>query len=45
VRLTGTNEEEGRAVLARADGITPAATMHEAAEAIVAATRSLLNRR
>ncbi|HEY3415052.1 MAG TPA: ADP-forming succinate--CoA ligase subunit beta [Armatimonadota bacterium] len=39
VRLTGTNEDEGRAILAGAAGITPAATMHEAAEAIVLATR------
>ena len=39
VRLTGTNEEEGRAILAGAQGITPAETMHQAAQAIVSATR------
>ncbi len=31
VRLTGTNEEEGREILRGADGITPAGTMEEAA--------------
>jgi len=39
VRLTGTNEEEGRRILASADGLTPAATMEEAARLIVEATR------
>jgi succinyl-CoA synthetase beta subunit len=39
VRLTGTNEEDGRAILEGASGITAAATMHEAAEYIVSATR------
>jgi succinyl-CoA synthetase beta subunit len=36
VRLTGTNEEEGRAILANARGITPAATMDEAAQKVIA---------
>jgi succinyl-CoA synthetase beta subunit len=36
VRLTGTNEEEGRAILAQAKGITPAATMDEAAQKVIA---------
>jgi succinyl-CoA synthetase beta subunit len=38
VRMTGTREEEGRALLAQA-GIAPAATATEAAEKIVALTR------
>jgi succinyl-CoA synthetase beta subunit len=38
VRMTGTREEEGRALLAEA-GITPAASATEAAEKIVALTR------
>jgi succinyl-CoA synthetase beta subunit len=38
VRMTGTREEEGRALL-RAAGITPAASATEAAEKIVALTR------
>ena len=38
VRMTGTREEEGRALL-EAAGITPAATATEAAEKIVALTR------
>ncbi|TPW12251.1 MAG: succinyl-CoA synthetase beta subunit, partial [bacterium] len=36
VRLTGTNEEEGRAILAGAKGITPATTMDEAAQKVIA---------
>jgi len=36
VRLTGTNEEEGRAILATAPGITPATTMDEAAQKVIA---------
>lgn len=36
VRLTGTNEEEGRAILAKAPGITPATTMDEAAQKVIA---------
>jgi succinyl-CoA synthetase beta subunit len=36
VRLTGTNEELGREILAQAKGITPAATMDEAARKVIA---------
>jgi succinyl-CoA synthetase beta subunit len=37
VRLTGTNEEEGREILADAKGLEPASTMEEAASRIVEA--------
>jgi len=35
VRLVGTNEEEGRRLLAQVSGITPAHSMEEGAETIV----------
>ncbi|MGQ9477694.1 MAG: ADP-forming succinate--CoA ligase subunit beta [Candidatus Bipolaricaulia bacterium] len=38
VRLTGTNEEEGREIL-RAEGISPVSTMEEGAERIVGAVK------
>lgn len=39
VRLTGTNEAEGQAILSKATGIIPASGMAEAARKIVEATR------
>ncbi|HEY3268526.1 MAG TPA: ADP-forming succinate--CoA ligase subunit beta [Armatimonadota bacterium] len=40
VRLTGTNEEAGRAILAEADGLIPASSMADAARKIVNAVVS-----
>jgi succinyl-CoA synthetase beta subunit len=36
VRLTGTNEEEGREILRQAAGVIPAATMDEGAQRVIA---------
>jgi len=45
VRLTGTNEEQGRKILRKADGIIPVESMASAAEQIVKAVRALSTER
>jgi succinyl-CoA synthetase beta subunit len=39
VRLTGTNEAEGQAILSKAKGLIPAAGMAEAAQKVVEAVK------